>query len=102
MMTMKHCRALLLPVLLSPAVVQADSIPMTDYIRLKTGMSEAEVLYRVGVYDHETVSTDYYNNIIQKTWYYIPAHSERSNNHWITEIVFDGTGRMIGIDRYRP
>jgi outer membrane protein assembly factor BamE (lipoprotein component of BamABCDE complex) len=87
---------------LCSGIARADSIPMTDFIQLKTGMTEAEVLYRVGVYDHETVATDYFHNVIQKTWYYIPAHSERSNSHWITEIVFDGTGRMISIDRYKP
>ena len=83
-------------------LTRADSIPMTDYIRLKTGMTEAEVLYRVGLYDHETVATDYFQNIIRKTWYYIPAHSEMSNTKWITEIVFDGAGRIISIDRYKP
>ncbi len=83
-------------------VAVADSIPMKDFIRLKPGMPEAEVLYRVGLYDHETVATDYFHNVIQKTWYYIPARSEFSNAHWITEIGFDGSGRMIAIDRYKP
>ena len=87
---------------LIPRVTMADSIPMSDYIRLKTGMTEADVLYRVGLYDHETIATDYFQNVIRKTWYYIPAHSEMCNAKWITEIVFDGAGRIITIDRYKP
>lgn len=82
--------------------VSADSITMSEFIRLKTGMTEAEVLYRVGLYDHETITTDYFQNIINKTWFYIPSHSEMSNAKWITEIEFDGSGRIINMDRYKP
>ncbi|MCG8325846.1 MAG: hypothetical protein MI673_10030 [Thiotrichales bacterium] len=99
---MQTIRNTLLALCLTGTTVYADSIPMGEFIRLKTGMSEAEVLYRVGLYDHESIATDYFHNIIQKTWYYIPARSELSNAQWITEIVFDGAGRIITIDRYKP
>ena len=101
-MPVMHRLLILLTGLIFCPLVMADSIPMSDYIRLKTGMTEAEVLYRVGLYDHETVATDYFHNVLQKTWYYIPAQSEISNARWITEIVFDGAGRVITIDRYKP
>lgn len=79
--------------------VYADMIPMRDFIQLKRGMSEAEVLYRVGPYDHETVRFDYYNNIQKKTWYYIPIRN--TSNSWITEITFNGSGIIQSLERYR-
>lgn len=75
---------------------------MSDYIHLSRGMTEAEVLYRVGPPDHETIASDYYNNILNKTWYYIPSKSETSNRSWITEIVFSGNGKVRSLDRYKP
>jgi len=79
--------------------VTADMIPMRDFILLKTGMSEAEVIYRVGPFDYESVNTDYYNNVISKIWYYIPA--DRGSDKWITEIVIDRKGRIKALERYR-
>lgn len=87
--------------LLGP-VVAAESVTMQDYNLLSNGMSEAEVLYRLGPYDYENVAADNYNNIQHKTWYYIPAHDENSNRKWITEIRFDNNGRVIARDRYKP
>jgi hypothetical protein len=77
----------------------ADTIPMRDYNLLSRGMSEAEVLYRVGPYDHETRYTDYDHNVIRKIWYYIPARPTSSS--WITEIEFDGSGVVQSLSRYR-
>lgn len=91
----------IIPLLFFGSISVADSVDMRDYILLSNGMSEAEVLYRLGPYDHETVATGYYNNILHKTWYYIPAPDEDSNRKWITEIRFDGNGRVIARDRYR-
>lgn len=87
--------------LLVPAAF-ADSVSMQDYNLLSNGMSEAEVLYRLGPYDHETVAVGLYNNVLHKTWYYIPLPDENSNRKWITEIRFDGNGRVITRDRYKP
>jgi hypothetical protein len=81
---------------------RADSVPMPDYIRLSIGMTEAEVLYRIGPYDHETVAYDHYHFILYKTWYYIPAPGEARNNEWITEVRFDGRGLVTALDRYKP
>lgn len=78
---------------------RADMIPMRDYILLARGMSEAEVLYRVGPYDHQSVSTDYHHNVIRKVWYYIPEHA--SSDAWITEIEFDNAGTIQSLNRYR-
>lgn len=77
----------------------ADMIPMRDFIQLKRGMSEAEVLYRVGGYDHETISSDYHHQVIRKTWFYIPEN--KSSNNWITEIVFDSRGIVQQLERYK-
>lgn len=75
---------------------------MSDYILLSRGMSEAEVLYRVGPPDHETVASDNHHHILKKTWYYIPSQSEVSNRQWITEIVFSGNGKVRSLDRFKP
>ncbi len=86
-------------VLLYGSLASADAIDMRDYIKLRKGMSEAEVLYRLGSPDHETVKSDYYHSILRKTWFFIPA--QRSTNKWMTEIEFDSNGRIIDLDRNR-
>jgi hypothetical protein len=92
----------LLPLLLSGPDSVADSVDMRDYNLISNGMSEAEVLYRLGPYDHETVTTGFFNNILHKIWYYIPRQDEDSNRQWITEIRFDSSGQVTARDRYRP
>lgn len=77
----------------------AGEVDMRDYIMLDEGMTEAEVLYRLGPYDHETVYSDYYHLPIRKRWAYLPAHGRRG---WVTEITFDHRGRIQQIERYRP
>jgi hypothetical protein len=77
----------------------ADMIPLGDFKLLRRGMSEAEVLYRVGVFDYESVRTDHYQNIVEKRWYYIP-HVDGSNK-WITEIVINQRGEIKNMERYR-
>lgn len=78
---------------------RADMIPMRDFIRLKNGMSEAEVLYRVGTPDHESLYMDYHHNVLRKVWYYIPART--ASNAWITEITFDHAGVVQSLQRDR-
>jgi len=93
----------LLPVaLLAMAAVQPAcpaEVAMRDFNLLSEGMSEAEVLYRLGPYDHETVYTDYYRFPIRKRWAYLPAPGRKG---WITEITFNHSGQVDRIDRYRP
>lgn len=89
--------ALLLPGPL--AGTRADMIPMRDYIKLAHGMSEGEVLFRVGPSDHESVYTDYHHNVIRKVWYYLPARE--TSDSWITEIEFDQAGVIQSLNRYR-
>jgi len=91
--------ATVLTVGLWQAPAAAEMIRMQDFIRLSRGMSEAEILYRVGPFDHESVSTDYHNNVIKKVWYYIPTR--QSSDAWITEIEFDRSGTVQSLDRYR-
>ena len=95
----KNLLPLLICILFIPCIASADMIPMRDFILLKRGMSEAEVLYRVGPYDYESVRTDYDRNIISKTWYYIPAG--QGSDKWITEIVIDMHGKVKELERYR-
>ena len=90
---------LLLLILLYGPLASADAIDMQDYILLRNGMTEAEVLYRIGPYDHETIKSDRYNYILTKTWFYIPPHN--STNKWITEIRFDANGKVVSRDRHR-
>lgn len=98
---MKKSILFLLAIALVPVIVTAGSVPMRDYNLLSTGMSEAEVLYRLGPYDHETVTYGRFFTILRKTWYYIPTPDEISNFQWITEIQFDDRGLVTGLDRYR-
>ena len=81
-------------------LARADMIPMREYIMLDRGMTEAEVLYRVGPCDYKTDQSDYFHDIISTTWYYIPAR--RSSDGWITEITFDSRGVVQSLNRYRP
>jgi hypothetical protein len=80
--------------------VTADAIALQDFIYLQRGMTEAEVLYRVGPYDYESVYTDGYHNVIRKVWHYIPQGG--GPNRWITEIEFDRSGRVSNLERYKP
>ena len=82
------------------SMARADMIPMREYIMLDRGMTEGEVLYRVGPCDYKTTQSDYYHNIISTTWYYIPVR--KSSDGWITEITFDGRGVVQSLNRYRP
>ena len=90
---------LLLCILLYGSLTSADEIDMRDYNLLRNGMTEAEVLYRLGPSDHETVRNDQYNYLLSKTWFYIPA--QKSDNKWITELRFNANGELISRDRYR-
>lgn len=95
---MKKFTILLLFVLYGP-LASAEAIDMRDYIILKNKITEAEVLYRFGAPDHETINSDHRNFIQSKTWFYIPAKS--GSNKWITEFKFNGNGKLISKDRYR-
>ena len=93
-------KKLLLPLaLLYGAAASADEIDMRDYIKLRKGMSEAEVLYRVGPPDHETSRTDFFHDVVRRTWFFIP--SQQGSGKWISEIEFDASGRIINLDRNR-
>ena len=82
-----------------PTTVRSEMIDMRDFIQLRNGMTEAEVLYRVGAYDYESIATDHYHNITRRTWYYIPF--ERGSDTWITEISFNRRGQVESMKRYR-
>ncbi len=95
---MKKFSILLLIVLYGP-LASAEAIDMRDYILLKNEISEAEVLYKFGSPDHETIRSDYHHYILSKIWFYIPT--QYGSNKWITEFRFDGNGKLISKDRYR-
>lgn len=92
-------RLLLLSVLFYGNYASADAVDMKDYLILKNKVSEAEVLYRLGPPDHETINDDCYNNVLNKTWFYIPAN--KGSKKWISEFRFNANGRLISKDRYR-
>lgn len=95
---MKKFTILLLIMLYGP-LASADDIEMRDYILIRNEITEAEVLYKFGPPDHETVKSDYHHHILSKTWFYIPARN--GSNKWITEFKFNGNGKLISKDRYR-
>lgn len=80
-------------------VAIADEVDMRDFIKLTNGMSEAEILYILGPYDHETIKSDRYHYIFNKTWYYIPSRS--GTGQWISEFKFNGDGILIDKKRYK-
>ena len=79
--------------------VLADQVDMRDYIKVRNGMSEAEVLYLLGPYDHETIRADGFDYVFERTWFYIPF--KKGSNKWITEIHFNSRGEVKKRDRYR-
>ncbi len=83
---------------LLPPSVSADSLSMRDYHLLDIGMSQAEVEYRVGPPDRESVLGDGIHGPTRIIWYYIPDAA----NGWISEIIFDSHGRIRDLKRYKP
>ncbi|MGB1799204.1 MAG: hypothetical protein ACPHLK_00070 [Gammaproteobacteria bacterium] len=90
---------LLLFTLLYANQASADAIDMKDFLILKNNVSEAEVLFKLGPPDHETINDDCFNHVLNKTWFYIPKR--KSSNKWISEFRFNGNGRLISKDRYK-
>jgi hypothetical protein len=92
-----------LGLLLASTAQRAAEVDFRDYLRLDEGMTEAEVLYRLGPADHETVLSDFpdgfYHVPFRKRWAYLPP---RGHSGWITEITFNYDGRVSSIDRYPP
>lgn len=76
----------------------AEAIPFEDYIFLEVGMSEGEVLLRVGPPDYESQIGSFYFS--QKIWYYIPDGSYSGDR--LTKITFDVVGNVIDIERTNP
>ncbi len=92
---------LLLPLLLiCSAALPAAEVDMRDYNLLRRGMNEAEILYRIGPPDHETVYNDYYGRILRKVWYYIPER--QGSRKWLSSITFDAHGIVTELRRERP
>lgn len=89
---------LLFPLAGTAVSVHADTMPMRDYHLLDIGMSQAEVLYRVGPPDRESVFEGGYHGTTKVIWYYIPNHP----GGWITEVIFDSHGEIKDTKRYKP
>jgi hypothetical protein len=81
----------------------AAEVDFRDYIGLNEGMTEAEVLYRLGPCDHETFLDDFpvgfHHLPLRKRWAYLPP---RGQSGWITEITFNAAGRVSSLERYPP
>lgn len=78
--------------------LSADPIPLRKFRLLNEGMSETEILRRVGAPDRETVIDNYHT--YRKIWYYLPDGSY--SGHWTTIITFNSKGRVAKIERERP
>jgi hypothetical protein len=83
-----------------PWTAAGQQMVFRDYIHLRTEMSEAQVLYRVGPPTYENVLYGYSGAVFGKIWYYIPEAGQP--DPWITEVHFDWRGKVIRIDRNRP
>jgi hypothetical protein len=92
-----------LTLILLTGAAKAAEVDFRDYIRLDEGMTEAEVLYRLGPCDYETVIDNYafgfHHLPLRKRWAYLPP---RGQSGWITEITFNGAGRVSSLERYPP
>ncbi|NIP73725.1 MAG: hypothetical protein GWO16_12165 [Gammaproteobacteria bacterium] len=93
-----HARITLVLLAVTARWAAADAIPFHKYRLLREGMSEGQVLLRVGEPDRETViSNDY---IYRKIWYYLP--DGRYSGDWLTVITFDANGKVIRLERSKP
>ena len=79
---------------------QAGAVDLRKFALLRDGMTEAEVLYRLGPYDHEAIYYGHYDAPVKKVWYYIP--NGHYSGDWITEITFDSNGLVQKLDRFKP
>lgn len=93
-----HAWVALVLLALTVRPVAADAIPFHKYRLLREGMSEGQVLLRVGEPDRETViSNDY---IYRKIWYYLP--DGHYSGDWLTVITFDANGKITRLERSKP
>lgn len=76
----------------------AAAIPFDDYLFLKEGMSEGEVLVRVGPPDFISGVDNFY--LHRKIWYYLPDGNYSGDR--LTQLTFDVRGRVIQIERINP
>jgi hypothetical protein len=84
---------------LIPCLTLARSIDLRDYVLISRGMSEAEVLRRLGPPDHEAFRYfDYGRGTEVKTWSYLPEKGR--SGQWTTEIVLESR-RVISKERYK-
>ncbi|MGE0383733.1 MAG: hypothetical protein AB7Q97_03330 [Gammaproteobacteria bacterium] len=90
----------LLAALDSHGQARAAAVDLRKFSLIVEGMSEAEVMYRLGPFDRESVLQDGHHGPLRKKWYYIP--DGHYSGEWITEITFDGNGRVKRIDRVKP
>lgn len=74
------------------------AIPFGDFRLLNEGMSEAQILLRVGPPDHETFVDNFFT--YKKIWYYIPDGSYSDDR--LTELTFDINGKVVFIKRIKP
>jgi len=100
MSLIKFPNILLFIIILFSSSTYSGSVDLREYGLLITGMSEAEVLYRLGPYDHEAIYHDGHRYVQKKIWYYIPDGSYSGD--WITEITFDSGGRIRELNRFKP
>lgn len=100
---MRHVFSVGVVVLLSAGsglMASGKEIDLRDYALLREGMSEAEVYYRLGPCDYESVYSDYHHVVIRRVCSYLP--DPQTSTGWITEITFDSRGRVQKLDRFRP
>jgi len=84
--------------LLAVANATAAPIDFSDYRLLERGMSEAEVLMRVGEPDRKFATEG--GQVGSTAWHYLPGDGD--SWQFITIITIGSDGRVTGLERQNP
>jgi len=76
--------------------VAAGQVDLLDYGLIQRGMSEAEVLVRLGAPDHESLEGFSLNKLLLKSYFYF---SEPDRHQDITTVIRFKGGRVIRTER---
>jgi hypothetical protein len=85
----------LLAALVSP--VAADQVDLLDFGMIQRGMSEAEVLVRLGPPDHESLEGFSTSNLLIKSYFYFSEPGRYQN---ITTVIKFKGGRVVMKERF--
>lgn len=82
---------------LLPSLVAAAQVDLREFGLIQRGMSEAEVLVRLGPPDHESFEGFSPNNLLLKSYFYF---SEPDRYQEITTVIKFKGGRVVHKERF--